>query len=160
MLRKGPPLWLSYSLIAGALFALSFYIPRDTAFPPGNAVANSGQATLDVLQEIMKLVLSLNTVMLTAAGALFVKAREWKLDLGYLEVALLLCVFLCGAVSYFGVYNCQMRILTMVNYSAINPLELGLLNSLRLQYAGLILGVFLLGLVFALLLGPARKKEG
>lgn len=153
---RNMPLWMPYSILALTLVAASFFVPADEVFPPGQSIADPGQATLTILQEMMKLVLSLTTAMLGAAGALVVKGREWVRGWSRVESFLVIAVFLCGVVSYFGVYVCHISILTMVTYGVLNPLETSLLWSLRLQYFGLISGALLLGLVFSLMLDRVR----
>ena len=153
------PLWVPYLVVAGGLVALSFYVPHDDVVGAVQDIPEPGQATLGILQQIMTLVLTLNAAMLAAAGALVVKGGEWSGG-GWrrLEGLLVTAVFLCGVTSYFGVYSCQVAILTMVNAGGINPLETGLMWSLRLQYFGLISGALLLGLVFALMID--RRLRG
>jgi len=152
------PLWAPYLILATGLIALSFYVPHDDVFSAGQDIADPGQATLTILQEIMKLVLTLNAAMLAAAGTLVLKGKEWSGGWSRIESVLVILVFLAGVVSYFGVYSCQVSILTMVNVGAMNPLETSLLWALRLQYFGLIAGALLLGLVFALMLDRVRLQ--
>jgi len=156
---RSVPLWAAYVAIVLTLLALSFFLPRDDIFPPGSDLKDPAQATLTTLSEIMKLVLSLNAAMLAAAGALIVKGTDWFGGWRKFEGLMILCVFLSGVVVYFGVYTCNMAILTMVNAETINPLETSLLWSLKLQYFGLILGGFLLGLAFSLMMDRTRKDD-
>ena len=69
----------------------------------------------------------------------------------------MLSVFVCGVATYCGVFMSHVQILTMVNSGLLNPLETGLMWSMRLQYGGLILGVFLLGLALAIGLGRSQS---
>lgn len=146
-------------MLAGALVYFSFFVPHDEVFDAGQAVNDPGRATLDILKEIMSLVLTLTTTMLGAAGILIVKGREWVDGWSRLESFFIMLVFLCGIASYFGVYTCQVSILSMVNIGVLNPLEAGLLWSLRLQYFGLIVGAFFLGLAFTLMIERARRPK-
>lgn len=153
---RPPPLWILYLLIATLLVAGSFFTPRDQVFAPGLNLADPGKATFDALKDLMALVLTLTTAMLGATGALIVKGRDWVRGWTAVESFLLLIVFLCGVVSFYGVYTCQVAILSMANAASLNPLEKGLMFSLRLQYFGLIAGAFFLGLAFTLMVGRAR----
>lgn len=152
------PLWIPYTALAAILFVLSLFLPHDDVMGAGLTISDPGSASLSTLQEIMKLVLSLNTAMLAAAGTLVVKGNDWTGGWSKLESLLIISVFLCGVVSYFGVYTCHLAILTMLGAGSLNPLELGLMWSLRLQYFGVIVGAFLLGFVFALLADRIRPR--
>lgn len=157
MLRR-IPLWVPYLVLSLALVAITLNSTTDEAFPPGQPIGDPGQTSVAMLQEVMKLVLSLSTAMLGAAGALVVKGREWSRGWTKLESLLMIAVFLCGAVSFFGVYLCHIAILTMVSSGSIYTLEANLLSGLRFQYLGLIGGAFLLGLVFSLMLDRVRTQ--
>lgn len=152
------PLWVPYTALAALLFGLSFFLPYDDVLGAGQEVSDPGRASLAILQEIMKFALSLNTAMLAGAGALILKGNDWAGGWRKLESLLIISVFLCGVVCYFGVYTCHLAILTMVSEGVLNPMERGLIWSLRLQYFGVIVGAFLLGLVFALLADRARAR--
>lgn len=139
---------LFYLLAAALLLGAALYIPYDDPIVTGHPVADPAATSLQLVSEIAKLVMTLNTAMLAGAGALLAKRYSW-VRLGGIDKSLVMGVFLCGAISYFGVYFSQTRILTMTGAGILDPLELGLLWGIRLQYGGLILGVLLLGLVFS-----------
>ena len=142
-------LWHIYILVVILLLAGSLFVPVDTAFPPKYKVEDPAKSTLELLDSTIKIIVSLNTAMLAGASALTLKSNSWTSLWTRLDSALILLVFINGAMSYFGVYFCYMRLLTMVGASFLDPVEGGLVWSLRLQYLGIISGVTLLGLVFA-----------
>lgn len=139
---------LFYLAAAVLLLAAALYIPYDDPLKGGREVTNPAATSLQLIGEIAKLVMTLNTAMLAGAGAVLTKRYSW-ITLRSADKIMIISVFLCGAISYFGVYFSQTRILTMVSAGILDPLELGLLWGIRMQYGGLILGVLLLGLTFA-----------
>lgn len=148
-----------YLVLAFLLVRLTLHVPHDKVLAAGQTVSDPAGATLTVLQQLSQLVLSLDTAMLGAAGFVVLKGRDLVGSWSPLESLLLICVFLAGALSYFGVYSCQMSILEMVAVGSINPVEAGLLWSLKMQYLGLIGGCLLLGLVFSLMLGRLLARN-
>ena len=142
-------LWHVYIVLVLFLILASLFIPSDDAFFPKHKIQDPAKAILDIIDSIVKLVLTLTTTMLGAAAALTLKGNTWTASWKKADSALIVAVFLCGAISYFGVYLCYIRTLTMVNASYFNALEGGLVWSIRLQYLGIIFGVSCLGLVFA-----------
>ena len=146
------PMWAIYLALVAAGIYLSFHVPRDDVFPPGLDVPDPGKAVVETLREISKLVMTLNSAMIAGAAALAIKGKDWTSQWGRAETFFVMAVFISGAVAYFGVYLCQVRLLTMLNMQTINPLERGLIWSVRLQYLGVIAGVTFLGLTFVLML--------
>jgi hypothetical protein len=142
----------AYLALVGLLVAASFFVPRDHVFMPGTAIADPGKATLDLFDGLIKLIASLNTALLAAAGAIAVKGKDWSARWGLTDAALIILVFVCSATSYYGIYLCYVRLLSMVGSGRINPLELQMTWAIRLAYWGVILGVSLLGLVFTRML--------
>lgn len=139
---------LAYLLGAALLVAMFLYIPRDQVLQPLHAIADPAATSLAMISEISKLIMTLDAAMLAAAGAILLKDVQFRRS-SRLDALMLIFVFLAGAMSYFGVYFSQVRLLTMVSAGYLDPLELGLRWAIRLQYGGIIGGVFLLGLVFA-----------
>jgi hypothetical protein len=139
---------IAYLLGACLLMIAFVFIPRDTVIEPLLEVKEPATTAVQITNEIGKLVMTLNAAMLAAAGALLFKEYRW-VRLTPLDKTLMVFVFLAGAASYFGVYFGQVRILTMVSTGYLDPLERGLIWGIRLQYGGLLTGVFLLGFVFA-----------
>jgi hypothetical protein len=146
------PLWAVFLLLVFAGIYLLLHIPQDDAFPPGLDVPEPGKAVVETLREISKLVTTINSAMIAGAAGLAIKGKDWTSQWGRAETFLVMLVFLSGSVAYFGVYLCQVRLLTMLNMETINPLESGLIWSIRLQYLGVISGVTCLGLIFVLML--------
>jgi len=152
MARFKPPLWAAYLLMAAGLLAASLYVPRDTVFGGDVIVENPGQATLAAIDQMTKLIVSLNTAMFAAAGAMTVKGKDWTSRWNSLDSLLIVLVFACGAISYFGVFLCYVRLISMTSVGAMSVVETQMLWSIRLQYWGFIAGVVLLGLVFTRIL--------
>ncbi len=144
-------LWHLYLAAVILLVGVSLCLRAPDAFAPGPQVKDPGKSLLDVMDSAIKLLVALNTAMVTAAAALTVKGHTWSAGWGKADSLLILAVFLCGAVAYTGGYVCYMRILTMLSQAqlpSINVLEGGVLLGLRLQYGGIIAGYMCLGLVF------------
>lgn len=139
---------LFYLVVTALLLVGALHVPYDAVFPPLHELKDPAATSLQMIGEIAKLVMTLNTAMLAAAGALLTKRFDWIRLTGF-DKMMTVSVFLCGAISYFGVYFSQVRMLTMTSTGFIDPLETGLLWGIRFQYGGLIFGVLLLGLVFA-----------
>ena len=162
------PFWLLYVLLVAVLLGLTYLVPHDRSFPVINTVNDPAAAILSTLGDMIKLIVALNTAMMAAAATVTVKGREWTTKWDRLDSVLIMLSFASGAVSYFGIYLTYMRILTMTaaKASTINPLEGGIVWSLRLQYCGTVAGIIFLGLVFARMLegrrsgpAPARAKK-
>lgn len=150
---------IAYILGAAALVALFLNIPHDEVMQPLHAVKDPASTSLAMIGEISKLIMTLDAAMLAAAGTMLVKNTQLRRS-SRIDALLLLVVFLAGAISYFGVYFGQTRLLTMVSAGYLDPLELGLMWAIRLQYGGIIGGVFLLGLVFARGLEKTAGSDG
>ncbi len=145
-------LWWLYLIIIFPLFALSLFVPVSEPFEVGPQVKDPAKATLDIIDGVIKLVMALNTVMVGSAAALTVKGSSWTSNWTKIDSLMIVLVFLCAGVAYFGVYFCYMRLLTMVNQvaiSSVNVLEGGMILALRLQYTGIIAGFAFLGFVFS-----------
>jgi hypothetical protein len=143
------PLWVVYLTAAALFLAATFMIPRSAAFPPGAMFGDGAGATLELIKELIKLAVTLDSALLTAAAAFAVKGRDWAPRWSRLDSSLVLLVFVAGVASYFGVYFCYIRLLTMLTMSTIYPLERGVVWSIRLMYYGILLGVFILGLILS-----------
>lgn len=152
---------LSYLYIVFIILLVggSTFIPRDLAFPVTHSLQDPAKATLDILDGITKLIAALDTALLGAAGAVVVKAPTWTKKWELLDSLLMTSVFVFGAISYFGIYFMDVRILTMVNAATVNPSELGLTWGLRLAYLGTIAGVVVLGLVFSRLMDGRSRGD-
>ena len=149
-LRRRPVI-IAYLAGAAALSVAAFFVPRDEVVLPIHAVANPAGTSISMIGELSKLIMTLNAAMLAAAGSLLLQGPDF-VRAGRFEMVLTVFVFLAGAGAYFGVYYSQVRMLTMVSAGYLDPLELGLLWGIRLQYGAIIVGVFLLGLIFARML--------
>ena len=141
--------WHCYLVIVFLLLVASFFVPIQPVFPPQLKVQDPAKAALDLVDGVVKLVTGVNTAMLAGAAALTIKGTSWTSSWSKADSVIIIFVFLGGAISYFGVYLCYVRALTMINQSAFYPIESGIIWSLRLQYFGIILGVVSLGLVFS-----------
>ena len=152
MRRLMPSLWGLYAVAAIILLAASYFIPVARVFLPGVNVTKPDEALLGLIKEMTQLIVALNTSMMAAAAALTIRGSVWSDRWSRFDSGLIVAAFASGAVSYFGVYFGYVRLLTMVGAKTLNPLEAGFLWSIRLQYYGTIVGVFLVGLVFARML--------
>ncbi|MBC5781528.1 hypothetical protein H8N03_01145 [Ramlibacter sp. USB13] len=139
-------------LVVGASIASGF-VADTSVFTPDIKLADPGKSTLDYLGEMIKLATSLNTAMFGAAAALAIKGREWSARWGALESGLVVAAFVAGAIAYYGIYLSQVTILEMVQVGAISLERSRLKVALAIQYYAVLVGVFLLGFLFVLLLG-------
>jgi hypothetical protein len=146
------PYWMIYGGVVFLIYIASFFIPADYAVPASLKFTDPAKATLDLVLAIVQLITALDTALLAAAGAITVKRKEWSTRWNYVDGLLVLVVFICGAVSYYGIYLGHVALLSTAAKGVINPFETRFQWALRLEYYGLLLGVFLLGLVIARML--------
>jgi len=146
------PFWLIFLGSAAALYALSHFLPEDKALVASITVTEAGKTTLEYLQEMSKLITTLNTAMMAAAAALIVNGKEWTTSWSRLDAMLILLAFLSGAASYYGIYLGQISILEMISQGWLNPLSSKLQAAIAIEYYGTLVGVLLLGLAFSRLL--------
>jgi len=146
------PYWIIYSAVVALIYIASLFIPFGHAVPITQKLADPSKATLDVLVSITQLISALDAALLGAAATLTVKGRDWSTRWARVDGVLVLFVFICGATSYYGTYLGYVAILGMLAQGMVNPFEVRVQWSLMIQYDGLVLGVFLLGLVFARML--------
>ncbi len=146
------PYWLIYMALVAILFGLSFFIPVDTAIPIKNQLADPAKASLDFLLEMTKLITTLNTALLGAAGAITVKGKEWSASWNRADGILVVVALICAAISYYGTYLGYIAVLEMVYNGTIYPFSVRLRWATALQYYGTLAGVFFLGLIFTRML--------
>lgn len=121
-------------------------------------LAQPGEAALATINRMIELMVKLNTAMLAAAGTLTVKHKDWMATWNHVDSYLMMAVFCCGAISYFGIYVAHTHLLSTIAQSAVVPLASELIFSFRLQYFGTLAGVGLLGLIFSRMLA-ARAAD-
>lgn len=146
-----------YILVTAVLYIGSFYLPEGKSIVPEIEVLDRAKATIDALSEMNKIVVALNSAMFGAAAALAVKGATWSTKWGRLEGILVVIALICGAASYYGIYIGQVAELGMIYAGTINPFEARLSAGLTIEYYGTLLGLFLLGLVFARMLEERSK---
>jgi hypothetical protein len=151
MLQKVPYTWI-YIIAVALLFGASFFIPESNFVVPEVQISDRAKATIDYLFEMGKIVAALNTAVFSAAAALTVKGKDWSAKWGRLEGILVVVALVCGAWSYYGIYLGHIAALGMVYAGTINPFESRLSIAFSIQYYGTLIGIFLLGLVFARML--------
>ena len=144
---KAIPYTTLYVLLVFVLFVSSFFLPEGG----GSAelkLTDPGKSTLEYLSEMSKLIGTLNTAMFAACGSLAIKGRDWSLHWGRTEGYSIVLALVAGAACYYGTYLADTAILEMVNMSTVDPFSTRLQAALYIQYYGLLLGAFFLGLVF------------
>jgi hypothetical protein len=137
----------------------SFAIGESSVLNASVTLTDKGKATLELIGEMNKLTLTLNSALFAGAGLLAIKGREWspqwnRLD-GYSTVAALIC----GSVAYYAVYVVYVELLGMVYAGVIDPFALRLRLAFKIQYFSVLIGVFLIGLIFARLLEARKASE-
>jgi amino acid transporter len=146
------PLWTIYILGVVTLIVLASQIPYDRAFKPDHRIADPAVISIDLLKDISSLMTTVDTAMLGGASFLLFDKSGLSKRQNRLINFVLISVFLAGAVTYFGVYYLDITILLMVD-SKFLSMSMGVYIGLRLEYGGIGLGVFLLGLALSLMLG-------
>jgi hypothetical protein len=154
------PYWSIYVSAVILVYVASLFVPTDNVVPVSNKFVDPAKATMDVILAMVQLITALDTALLGAAGAMAVKGKEWSPRWNRLDGLLVLFVFICGAASYYGIYLGHVAVLSTVFQGTINPFEARFQWALGLQYYGLLLGVFLLGLVFARMLDGRISLSG
>lgn len=143
------PIYLA--LVIG-LTAISYLWPSPEAVPASSELGNPATATIDIVKSMITLATTLNTTMLAAAGALVVKGKDWTERWTRIDGVILLCTFVAGALSYYGVYAAYVALLEMVDAGVIGAMAPRLQTGLATQYYATLGGFVLLGLAFTRML--------
>lgn len=149
-----------YAAAAAVALAAAFILPSDEAIGTTIEISSEKQAAmlLQTFDSMIGLITTLNTAMLAAAAAVAVKGSQWSRIWTPFDAAVVVCVFICGAISYHGVYVAYVSLLEMIENKALTALGATLQLGFAMQYYGTLAGVLLLGLVFARLVA-GRKTE-
>lgn len=140
-----------YLLGTAVLYCASRFVPEGAA--DGTYTLPDGvKASLDYFAEISKVVGGLATALVGGCGALVIKGREWSAHWGPYDAAAIVGALLAAAASLYGVYLGHITVLQMTIEGIFDPFQSRLGAALAIQYYGLLLGVFLLGLVFTRML--------
>lgn len=154
---------LSYSMVyigtTGVIFLVSFFLPDMKGATADVRLTDPAKATLDYITEMAKLVGSLNTALFAACGALAIKGRDWSAHWTDADGYMIILALVAGSTCYYGTYLAQTAIIEMVYHGAIDPFSVRLSTALGMQYYALLLGVFLVGLVFARMLAARRQGD-
>ena len=153
---KRPSFVQVYLAVALLLLVVSLFLPDDKGAVADVKVGDAGKATLDYLVEIGKFVVTLNTALFSASGALAIKGHDWSTRWSEVDGYLLVLALIAGGVSYYGAYMAHMAILEMVYSGIIDPFAARLSAALNVQYYGLLIGIFLVGLVFTRMLAGRK----
>ena len=146
--RQARALQLGYTLICATFVGLSFLIPRQSALFPGLAVADPAKVVIELMSAMVKLTSTINSAALAFAAGLAIKGRDWSPSWRFVDSIALTTCFIAGAASYFGVYLCYSRLLSMTANGFVNLFELQMIWSIRLQFWGILAEVYLIGLTF------------
>jgi len=150
-----------YIVLALVLFFVSMFVEDSDSVPVVATLQSPADSTLELLLELGKLVAAVNTAMLAAAVSMVVKGKDWTTTWGRLDSYLVVLAILSGAMSYYGIYVGHDALLGMVFQGVVHPFEAKLETGLNIQYYGMLVGVFLVGLVFTRILeGRDSEKPG
>ncbi len=149
---------VAYVVALAALWIASNFIPV-TPFSGAVKITDVGKSTLDYLTEISKLAVSLNTALFAACGAMAVKGSDWSERWRTQDGYCIVLALVCGASSYYGTYLAYTAMTEMVYAGAIDPFSTRLSWAMRIQYYGVLAGVFLVGLVFCRMLAARKPFE-
>ena len=150
------PYWVFYLALAGVLFLLSRWLPNPDVMTAPADLKDSTAAMFDAVKSITTLVSALTTTLCAGAAAIAVKGREWSTGWNRIDGVLILGVLLCGAVSYYGLYLSSIAILEMVGAGVFGLDSPRLSSAITLQYYAVLIGYFILGLVFCRLMEGRR----
>ena len=153
MLSGRPPYWLVYCLlIVVAAILMTALWPHSETVPVSGSLEKPAETTIELVQSLIALATTLNTTMFAAAAALAIKGKDWTPTWSRFDGIVLLLAFVCGAVSYYGVYAAYAAMLEMVDQGVIGGMSPELQTALAAQYYGTLGGFVLLGLVFTRML--------
>jgi hypothetical protein len=145
-----------YLAVTALLLLASFFLLGDKGAVADVKLADAGKATLDYLTEIGKFIVTLNTALFSATGALAIKGHDWSTRWSATDGYLLVLALIAGSMSYYGAYMAHMAILEMIYSGIIDPFSGRLSLALNVQYYGLLVGIFLVGLVFVRMLAGRK----
>lgn len=148
---------VAYLTCIAVLSVFPWLLPESKAIPRSTNIHDPGKAVVDSLYEMTKVVASLDSALFAGAAALAVKGREWSARWGTVDAFLVMLSMVSGAASYYGIFLTHDSILSMAFEASVYPFERRLQAALNLQYYGLLIGVFLVGLVFTRLLEDRRR---
>lgn len=146
------PYWAIYFALAAILFVLSLMLPDPDVMPATAELKDSATAMLDAVKSITTLISALTTTLCAGAATVAVKGKEWSVAWNRFDGALIICVLLCGAVSYYGLYLSSIAILEMVEAGVFGINSPRLSNAITIQYYAVIIGYLVLGFVFCRLM--------
>lgn len=149
---RPPPYWSIYIVLVAVFYVLVLFIPKDNALPAVDMLKIPAKAILDLTVQTTNLVASLNTAMVTVAGLLAVKGREWSVTWGWIDGIGVMLAFVAAAVSYMGVFIGYMSLLSTVAKGSAYPLTMTLSWARGLEFYGSFIGIFLVGLIFSRML--------
>jgi hypothetical protein len=153
------PYWLLYVSAVATFYLASLLIPSEPS-PPNPAPIDEARAkaTLDLINEMTKLITALNTAIVGAAAAITVKGKEWSSAWRRSDGLTVVAAFVAVGVSYYGIYLGQMAMLGMVFSGAVSIEEDRFWWAQTLQYLGTLTAIFLVGLVFVRMLEQRRRE--
>ncbi|MBK8630135.1 MAG: hypothetical protein IPN84_07980 [Sphingomonadales bacterium] len=146
------PNWAIYVGLAATLYAMSLFLPDPDVLGSLAELKDPAGAMLDAVKSISTLVSALNTTLCAGAAAFSIKGKEWSSHWNRAFEIIILCVFLCGAVTYYALYLSSIAVLELVASGSFGLSSPRLLIAIEIQYYGQIVGFFLLGLVFCLMM--------
>lgn len=146
------PLWSIYVLCATLLVFAGLLVPFDQAFNMEHPVSDAANMSVGLLKDVSTLMTTVDTAMLGGSGVIFMRKSDSLLRSSKVTSLILLGVFFCGATTYFGAYYMDITLLSMADAGFVSPLSKATTIGLRLEYGGVGLGVFLLGLALSIML--------
>lgn len=153
------PYWVLYVALVVILLVGVILLPDNPMVPVSSEIKDAGATTITVVNSMIGLMSTLNTTMLAAAAALAVKGRDWSDVWSRADGSILLCTFVAGSVSYYGVYTAYVALLEMVDIGYMSGLAPHLQRGLSTQYYATLAGYVLLGLVFTRMLEGRRLSK-
>lgn len=147
------PYWLIFLLLVALLYAASLLIP-DGLFSPVHSFGpgEAAKATVDQLNLLSTLMVTLNTSLITGSLAVAVNGHVWNPRWSVMDRLAVLLVLSSGATVYYGVYMAFAVTLEMIAAGFVDPFQRRLALSLSIQYHAFMAGFLMLGIVFCRIL--------
>ena len=141
------------------VFVASFAIGDSAVLSASVTLTDKGKSTLEMIGEINKLTLTLNSALFGGAGLLAIKGRDWSPHWNRFDGYATVLALICGSVAYYAVYLAYIELLGMVYAGVIDPFAQRLQWAFRIQYFSTLVGVFLIGLIFTRLLERRKPPD-
>jgi hypothetical protein len=150
----------AYVVVAAVLYFLSLLIPDTHVATATEKLPEAAKLSMNYLLEMTKFTGTLLTTSFGACAALAIKGREWSTRWERLDGLLIVAAFLAGASGFYGLYLGHIEVLEMIHAGVFDLFQVRLDIAMKIQYYGLLIEIFLVGLVFTRMLDQRKDAAG